>query len=80
MVILLYTLGVLVLTAGLVVASYLDRIYRELGRVSTGRIHEHLDLFESEIEPRLKMDRGRGALAFSLLARLWLVLDRKSVV
>ncbi|MBZ5694829.1 MAG: hemolysin family protein [Acidobacteriia bacterium] len=74
MAILLYTLAVLVLTAGLVVASYLDRIYRELGRVSTGRIHEHLDLFESEIEPRLKMDRGRGALAFSLLARLWLVL------
>ncbi|HXQ25746.1 MAG TPA: hemolysin family protein [Candidatus Acidoferrales bacterium] len=74
MAILLYTLGVLVLTAGLVVASYLDRIYRELGRVSTGRVHEHLDVFESEIEPRLKIDRGRAGLAFSLLARLWLVL------
>ena len=74
MAILLYTLGVLVLTAGLVVASYLDRIYRELGRVSTGRIHEHLEAFESEIEPRLKIHRDRAGLAFSLLARLWLVL------
>lgn len=69
-----YTLGVAVLTAGLVVVSYLDRVYRELGRVSNGRIHDHLDVFESDIEPRFKMERSRAALAFSLLARLWLVL------
>jgi CBS domain containing-hemolysin-like protein len=72
--ILFYTIGVLALSAGLVVLSYLDRVYRELGRVYTGRIHDHLDTFELEIEPRFKMDRRRAALAFSLLARLWLVL------
>jgi putative hemolysin len=74
MAILLYTVAVLFLTVILVVFAYLDRIYRELGRVTTGRIHEHLQLFESEIEPRLHMDRVRGALAFNLLARLWLAL------
>ena len=74
MAIFLYTLGVLALTAGLVVFSYLDRVYRELGRMATGRIHEHLETFESEIEPRFKMARRRAALSFSLLARLWLVL------
>jgi putative hemolysin len=74
MAILLYTIGVLALTAGLVVFSYLDRVYRELGRVSTARIHDHLDRFELEIEPRFKMERQRAALAFSLLSRLWLVL------
>src|ERR1700730_7020592 len=74
MAIFLYTLGVLALTAGLVVFSYLDRVYRELGRITTGRIHEHLETFESEIEPRFKMTRRRAALSFSLLARLWLVL------
>jgi CBS domain containing-hemolysin-like protein len=74
MAIFLYTLGVLALTAGLVVFSYLDRVYRELGRLATGRIHEHLGTFESEIEPRFKMTRRRAALSFSLLARLWLVL------
>jgi putative hemolysin len=74
MAIFLYTLGVLALTAGLVVFSYLDRVYRELGRIATGRIHEHLGTFESEIEPRFKMTRRRAALSFSLLARLWLVL------
>jgi putative hemolysin len=74
MVILLYTLGVLSLTVILVVFAYLDRIYRELGRVTAGRVHEHLLVFESEIEPRLHMERSRAALAFNLLARLWLAL------
>jgi CBS domain containing-hemolysin-like protein len=72
--IVLYTVGVLVLTAGLVAASYLDRVYREMGRVARGHTHDHLERFEAEIEPRFKMNRARGALAFSLLARLWLVL------
>jgi CBS domain containing-hemolysin-like protein len=72
--ILLYTIGVLALTAALVVLSYLDRVYRELGRVYTGRIRDHLDTFELAIEPRFKMDRRRAALAFSLLDRFWLVL------
>jgi len=72
--ILLYTIGVLGLTAGLVVFSYLDRVYRELGRVYAGRIHDHLEIFELEIEPRFKMERRRAALAFGLLSRFWLVL------
>ncbi|HEX4002719.1 MAG TPA: hemolysin family protein [Candidatus Acidoferrales bacterium] len=73
MIILAYTLGVFGLTIGLIVVSYLDRVYREMGRVSTGRIRDHVVTFESEIEPRFKLDRPRAALAFSLLARLWLV-------
>ena len=72
--ILLYTIGVLGLTAGLVVFSYLDRVYRELGRVYAGRIHDHLEIFELEVEPRFKMERRRAALAFGLLSRFWLVL------
>src|SRR5574337_1624610 len=74
--ILLYTLGILALAAGLVIFSYLDRIYRELGRVTTGRVHDNLDIFEAEIEPRLGMNRRAASLAFSLLAHLWLVLVR----
>ena len=57
----LYTLGVLALTIGLAVFSYLDRVYRELGHVTTGRIHRHLETFEAEIEPRFKMERRRAA-------------------
>ena len=72
--ILLYTAAVIALGTGLVVFSYLDRVYRELGRVTTGRLHDNLDIFEAEIEPRLGMGRRRAALAFSLLAQLWLVV------
>jgi putative hemolysin len=71
---LLYNLGILALMMGLVVFSYLDRMYRELGRVHTGRLHSHLDAFEADIEPRIGFERRHAALSFSLLAHLWLVL------
>jgi putative hemolysin len=69
----LHILGVVAMLAALTVFSYLDRIYRELGRVASKRIHGHLDVFETEIEPRIGLKRRSAALAFSLLARLWMV-------
>ena len=69
----LHILGVLAMLAGLTVFAYLDRVYRELGRVTTKRIHGHLDVFEAEIEPGFAVTRRAGALAFSILARLWMV-------
>ncbi len=74
MAIFFYTTGILFLTAILLFFSYLDRVYRELGRASAGRIHDHLETFESEVAPRFHMQPRRAALAFSLLTRLWLVL------
>lgn len=71
--ILLHTLGILAILSGLTVFAYLDRIYREMGRVTTRRIHGHLDVFEADIEPRIGVARRPAALAFSLLARLWMV-------
>jgi len=68
-----HILGVVGMLAGLMVFSYFDRIYRELGRVATKRIHGHLDVFEAEIEPRIGLKRRPAALAFSLLSRLWMV-------
>jgi len=71
---LLYTLGVLIVTAGLPIFAYLDRVYRELNGITTGRVRAHLEVFEAEIEPRFKMERPRLANSFNLIARLWLVL------
>ena len=65
-----YTLGVLGLNVILVIFSYLDRVYRQLGRVSADRLHEHLDIFEAEIEPRIRLQRRHAALGFSILAQL----------
>jgi len=71
---LLYTLAVLLVTAGLPIFAYLDRVYRELNGITTGRIRTHLETFEADIEPRFKMERRRLAASFNLIARLWLVL------
>src|SRR5579863_7636247 len=70
----LYVLGISALGVGLVIFSYLDRIYRELGRVNKGRVREHLEIFEAEIEPHFGLERARATTAFRLLANLWLVL------
>ncbi|HEV2313825.1 MAG TPA: hemolysin family protein [Candidatus Acidoferrales bacterium] len=69
-----YTIGILVLAAGLTVFAYLDRIYRQLGRVVAGPAHANLDAYVAEIEPRLRIARFRAGGTFNLLARLWLVV------
>ncbi len=68
----LYILGLLTLAFGLPVFSYLALIYRELGRMTTGRIHEHLEIFEAEIEPKLHINRRSGGRTFRLLGHFWL--------
>jgi putative hemolysin len=70
----LYVLAVLLLGAGLCVMAYLDRVYRELGRVATGRVRDNLEVFERDVEPKLNLERRRASLYFTLLAQLWLVL------
>ena len=67
-----YALGVVVLALGLPVFSYLTLIYRELGRMTTGRFHEHLDIFEAEIEPKLRIKRRSGGRTFRILGHFWL--------
>src|SRR5438270_305490 len=69
-----YTFGVLGLCTVLVIFAYLDRIYRELGHAVTGRLHKNLDVFETEIEPLLKIERKDTALGFAILAQLFLII------
>ena len=67
-----YALGVVLLAFGLPIFSYLALIYRELGRMTTGRIHEHLEIFEAEIEPKLRIRRQSGGRTFRILGHFWL--------
>jgi len=67
-----YTTGTLLLALGLPIFSYLTLIYRELGRMTTGRVHAHLDIFEAEIEPKLKINRRSGGRTFRILGHFWL--------
>jgi len=66
--------GVLLLGVVLTVVSYVDRVYLQLSRVTTGIIRDNLDIFEAEIEPRLKMERQAAALTFRLLSHILLVV------
>ena len=68
----LFVLGVVLLALFLPVCSYLALIYRELGRMTTGPVHEHLDIFEAEIEPRIKLQRRSAGRAFRILGHFWL--------
>ena len=67
-----YLLATMLLALGLPIFSYLTLIYRELGRMTTGRIHEHLEIFEAEIEPKLKINRRSGGRTFRILGHFWL--------
>jgi CBS domain containing-hemolysin-like protein len=67
-----YTVATVLLALGLPIFSYLTLIYRELGRMTTRRIHEHLEIFEAEIEPKLKINRRSGGRTFRILGHFWL--------
>src|SRR5438105_13752567 len=68
----IYACSVVLVGLTLPIFSYLTLIYRELGRMTTGRVHEHLDIFEAEIEPKLKINRRSGGRAFRILGHFWL--------
>jgi putative hemolysin len=68
-----YTLGVIGLCVILVIFSFLDRVYRQLGRVCTGSAREHIEIFEAEVEPKFKLDRARAALGLAILSHLAMV-------
>src|SRR5579859_5652095 len=68
----LYALGGILLALIIPVYSYLTLIYRELGRMTTGPIHEHLDIFEAEIEPKIGLNRHSAGRAFRILGHFWL--------
>jgi len=68
----LYALSVILVAVTLPIFSYLTLIYRELGRMTTGRVREHLEIFEAEIEPKLKINRRSGGRTFRILGHFWL--------
>jgi putative hemolysin len=67
-----YTLGTVLLALSLPIFSYLTLIYRELGRMTTGRIHGHLEIFEAEIESKLKINRRSAGRTFRIIGHFWL--------
>ncbi len=58
------------LLAVLVLASYIDRLYSEMGKFLSRDFQQNIDLWEERIEPRLGFNRDQIALASAVLAQL----------
>jgi putative hemolysin len=67
-----FAFRILLLAILLPIFSYLTLIYRELGRMTKGRIRQHLEIFETEIEPKLRINRRSGGRTFRILGHFML--------
>jgi putative hemolysin len=62
---------VLVLLSGLLtLASYVDRLYAEIGKFLSREFQDNIDSFEQLVEPRLKVSRTRASLSVAVLVQL----------
>ena len=59
-----------VLLVILTLASYVDRVYSEMGKFLALEFQENLDVWEQRVEPRLGMNRDRIALSAAILTNL----------
>ncbi len=54
----------------LTLASYVDRLYSEMGKFLAREFQENIDAWEQRVEPRLGFDRERIALSAAVLTQL----------
>lgn len=57
-------------SAVLTLFAYVDRLYTEMGKFFLVGVEDNIEAFERKVEPRLKLDRGRGGLTFALLTQM----------
>jgi putative hemolysin len=60
----------LLLLAVLALASYIDRLYSEMGKFLSRDFQINIDVWEEQIEPRLALSREHIALSATVLAQL----------
>jgi len=72
--IILHTAVIVLLTALLALFSYVHRLFAEDEHRGSRRVREHLETFQQELAPRLRMERRRALPTYSLLSQMTLVL------
>jgi putative hemolysin len=60
-------LALLPLLALLALASYVDRVYQEIGKFLSREFQENVDVFEQKVEPNLRVSRARASLSMAVL-------------
>jgi putative hemolysin len=63
-------LALLPLLPLLSLASYVDRVYQEIGKFLSRDFQDNIDIFEQKIEPILNVSRARASLSMSVLKQL----------
>jgi putative hemolysin len=58
------------LLALLALASYVDRVYQEIGRFLSREFQDNIDVFEQKVEPALHVSRARASLSMAVLTQL----------
>jgi putative hemolysin len=62
---------VLLLLLGLLtLASYVDRVYQEIGKFLSREFQDNIDVFEQKVEPALGVSRARASLSMAVLTQL----------
>jgi putative hemolysin len=63
-------LALLPLLGLLALASYVDRVYQEIGKFLSREFQDNIDVFEQKVEPNLHVSRARASLSMSVLKQL----------
>lgn len=54
----------------LLLSSYVERVYAEMGKFLSREFQENIEVFEQQVEPKLNVSRARASLSMSLIAQL----------
>ena len=72
--------GVLLLLSGLLMlVSYVDRLYAEIGKFLSREFQDNIDSFEQKVEPKLRVSRGRASLSMAILVQVLMAAIAMSV-
>jgi len=63
-------LALVPLLALLALASYVDRVFQEIGKFLSREFQDNIDVFEQRVEPNLRVSRARASLSMSVLKQL----------
>ncbi len=66
----LFAFAIAALLFALTLASYVDRLYFEMGKFLAREFQENIDAWEQKVEPRLGSNRERIALSAAVLTQL----------
>jgi putative hemolysin len=63
-------LAIALLLGILILVSYVERLYTEIGRFLSREFQDNITVFEQKVEPRLRVSRQRASLSMAILTQL----------